>query len=125
MKKIAGKIIILLCMLAVLVLPYFVFAADNAKEMLEKVGGGAGYAEAEGDQVFDDMAGGIVEALLGLLGVIFIVLIIYGGFMWMTAGGDEERISKAKKTLNRSILGLIILASSFMIWQFIAKVLLE
>jgi len=124
MKKTIKCIAILACMLGILIFPYFVFAVGNAKDMLEKVGEGAGYAEYEGDSVFDTMAGGIVGAFLGLLGVIFIILIIYGGFLWMTAGGEEERITKARRTISRSIIGLLILASSFMIWQFIAKALL-
>jgi hypothetical protein len=115
----------LVCMLCILVLPYFVFAVDNTKTMLEKVGDNAGYAKYEGDDVFYGGIGSIVNAFLGLLGVIFIILMIYGGFLWMTAGGEEDRINKATKTIHRAVLGLIILASSFMFWQFIEKVLLE
>ena len=108
-----------------LALPYGVLADENAKSMLKKVGEGAGYAEYTGDSVFDQVAGGIVKPFLGLLGVVFLILILYGGFIWMTSRDDEEQINKAKKIIQRSVIGIILVASSFMIWQFIATILLE
>ncbi|MDD4900985.1 MAG: pilin [Patescibacteria group bacterium] len=60
-----------------------------------------------------------VSAFLGLLGIIFIVLIIYAGFSLMTAGGDEEKVSLAKNTLTRAVIGLIIIVAAYSITYFV------
>lgn len=60
-----------------------------------------------------------ISAFLGLLGIIFIVLIIYSGFNWMTAAGDEEKVTLAKNTLIRAVIGLIIIISAYSITYFV------
>jgi len=63
--------------------------------------------------------GVIIGVILSLLGVIFLVLIIYGGFLWMTAAGNEDRVAKAKKIIQNSIVGLIIVIAAYAITVFI------
>lgn len=58
---------------------------------------------------------GFVMILLGLVGTIFIVLIIYSGFKWMTSGGNEKEITAAKDTLRSSTIGLIIIVLAYAI----------
>ncbi|MEK7558059.1 MAG: hypothetical protein AAB530_02525 [Patescibacteria group bacterium] len=60
-----------------------------------------------------------IQAILGLLGIIFLILILYAGFNWMTAAGDEEKVTKAKETLSRAIIGLIIIVSAYLITIFV------
>jgi hypothetical protein len=62
----------------------------------------------------------IIGTLLGLLGLIFIILIIYGGFLWMTAQGNEEQIKKAKTMLVNATIGIIIISLAYAItyWVF-------
>lgn len=67
----------------------------------------------------------IIQVVLGLLGVIFIVLIIYAGFSWLTSAGNEERISKAKKTIVAAVIGLTIVLSAYLITAFILSQLFE
>ncbi len=67
----------------------------------------------------------IVRAVLGFLGLIAIVLVLYGGFLWMTAAGNEDQIGKAKKVLINAGIGLIIIMSSFAITQFVLTTLEE
>lgn len=61
----------------------------------------------------------VIQWLLGLLGLVAVIMIIFGGFTWMTAGGNEERIEKAKKILKASIIGLIIILLAWAIVTFI------
>src|SRR3989338_2396910 len=56
-----------------------------------------------------------------LLGVISIVIVIYGGFIWMTAGGSEEAVDKAKKTLANGAIGIAIVLSAFAITEFVMR----
>ena len=79
----------------------------------------AGLPIGEADPVL--VAATIINVVLGLVGVLAVILIIYGGFSWMTAAGNEEKITKAKKVLSGAIIGLIIIMASFIISSFIVK----
>ncbi|MFH1789901.1 MAG: hypothetical protein ABH832_02425 [bacterium] len=63
----------------------------------------------------------IVRYLLGLLGIVLVVIIMYAGYIWMTAGGNEERVTSAKAWLKGAIIGLIIILSSFAITSWILQ----
>ncbi len=67
----------------------------------------------------------IIRAALGLLGTVALGLILYAGFRWMTAGGNEETIAEAKKILVNATIGLAIILSSFAITSFIINKLVE
>ncbi|MFH1773025.1 MAG: hypothetical protein ABH818_01560 [Patescibacteria group bacterium] len=81
------------------------------------VAGRAGYNTGITDP--DSIIATVIKAVLSFLGVVFLILIIYAGFTWMTAGGDEEKINKAKDTIQRAIIGLIIILCSYAITIFI------
>lgn len=65
------------------------------------------------------LIGDIVVGLLGLLSVLFVILMIYGGFKWMNARGDAAEVKKAQDIISAAIIGLIIIASSYAITVFI------
>ena len=67
----------------------------------------------------------IIGVVLTFLGIISVVLIIYAGFTWMTAGGNEEKIKKAKSILTNSVIGLIIIMASYALAKFIICHLME
>lgn len=67
----------------------------------------------------------IIRAVLGLLGVIAIAIVSYAGYMWMTAGGNEEQIGKAKTILRNWVIGLALILSAFSITQFVLNNLLR
>ncbi|MDP3985169.1 MAG: IPT/TIG domain-containing protein, partial [bacterium] len=68
---------------------------------------------------------GIIRTALGLLGIVTLIFILYGGFMWMTAGGETDKIDKAKRMLMNAVIGLVIILTSFAITQFVLNRLLE
>ncbi|HPY08773.1 MAG TPA: pilin, partial [bacterium] len=57
--------------------------------------------------------GRIISIVLTFLGVIALLLIIYAGFLWMTSGGEEEKIRRAKNVLKNAAIGLLIIFSSW------------
>lgn len=63
--------------------------------------------------------GNVIRAALSLTGTIFLVLIIYAGFVWMIAAGNEEKIAKAKKIIQSAVIGLIIIVSSYSITDYV------
>lgn len=66
----------------------------------------------------------IINVALGLIGIILVCLILYAGFLWMTSGGDDKQISKAKAIIRNAIIGLIIILSAWAITKFIIERLL-
>lgn len=63
--------------------------------------------------------GNIIGAILGLAGIVLFILLIIGGFKYITAGGDPKALEGAKKTLTYAILGMVFVACAFLILQFI------
>ncbi len=123
MNKILKQILIVIFLVVILVLPYFVFA-QSPLEKLTDVGTAGGYNEATNEYSFSEILGTVVKAFLSLLGIIFIILMLLAGHNWMTAAGNEEKVTKAKATLWRAIIGLIILIGSYAIWEFVFSKLL-
>ena len=67
----------------------------------------------------------ILRYLLGLLGIFFLILIIIGGYEWMSAGGNEEKVANAKKRIRMAINGMIIILGAYVISSFILSELYD
>lgn len=67
----------------------------------------------------------IIRVFLGLLGIIAVVIVLYGGYVYMTSAGEPEKIKKAKKILINAFIGLLIILTAFSITQFILGSLLD
>lgn len=65
--------------------------------------------------------GRIIGAVLSLLGVIFLILMIYGGFIWMTARGNETKVTEAKDLITSALIGLIIVLAAYAITAFVGS----
>ncbi|KKR19821.1 MAG: hypothetical protein UT48_C0029G0007 [Parcubacteria group bacterium GW2011_GWE2_39_37] len=65
------------------------------------------------------IAATVINTMMGFLGIIAVVLILIGGFKWMTAAGNEEKISEAKKLLAAAAIGLVIILASWGIANFV------
>lgn len=69
--------------------------------------------------------GGIVGALLSFIGILFFVLVIYGGYLWMTAQGNEEQVGKATSIVIQASVGLIIVAAAYLITRFLGETIIN
>lgn len=95
-------------------------------DKLQKVGGFAGYDSAgTSEATLLDLVGMTIGIGLGLLGVIFVILIIIAGYNWMMAAGDQEKITKAGSTIRNAIIGLLIVVAAYAIWTFISTIILS
>lgn len=65
------------------------------------------------------IVGSIVNVLLSVLGVVLLIIIIYAGFLWMTAQGEEAQVKKAKTMISQAVIGMVILLSAYAISIFI------
>jgi len=93
--------------------------SDAFGETLSTVGEKAGYSIT--DTNLDNKAIKVIQAVLSLLGVIFVSLIIYSGIRWMTAGGNDQTLEKAKETIRQAIMGLLLIIGAYAISLFIFK----
>lgn len=80
--------------------------------------GGSGYATANSGSAAQFVAA-VIKVFIGLLGIIFVVLIITAGYNWMTASGDEAKIKKARDIMTRAVVGLVIIVSAYAITYFV------
>lgn len=67
----------------------------------------------------------IIQIALGFLGVIAVVLILYGGWLWMSAAGDDSKIEKARTLITNAVIGLLIILSAFAITTFVLRALMR
>ena len=63
----------------------------------------------------------IIQVLLGTTGALALLMFVYGGILWMTSGGNQERITKGKNTLVWATLGIMIIFSSYAILKVVFK----
>ena len=67
----------------------------------------------------------VINVALGFLGIIAVVIILLGGFKWMTAGGNEDKVAEARKLITAGIIGLIIIMAAWGIAKFVIEALYE
>lgn len=84
---------------------------------LEEVGDTAGLQETS----LPTVIGRIIGVFLSILGIVFLILVIYAGFLWMTAAGDSAKVEKARKILVQAVIGLIITLSAYAITSFVIR----
>lgn len=63
--------------------------------------------------------GTLIQGVLGAVGLVFFLLMFYGGFLWLTARGEENQIATAKKTITSALIGIIVLLASYAITAFV------
>lgn len=66
--------------------------------------------------------GNIIGGILGILGTVFLLLIVIAGIRWMTAGGNEEQVISSKRTIVASFLGLVVIFLSYAFARFVASI---
>lgn len=101
-------------------------AADTAPLTGDQLFGGgtstgatfAGTAGLQGGNLID-MISSVVRLAIGFLGVIAVIIILLGGFKWMTSGGAEDKVKKAKALIFQGIIGLVIVLSAYAIATFV------
>ncbi len=69
------------------------------------------------------IAAAVIKVMLGFLGIIAVLIILYAGFLWMTAAGNEDKITQAKGMMSAGVIGLIIILAAFGIATFVMNAL--
>ena len=116
-----------------LIIPFFIFvntatAATSTKNLKNAFSNAQNTAQQASYNIADEDGSllanninNIINIALSLLGIIFVLLTIYGGIIFMTARGNEEQTQKAKSVIIQSIIGLIIVIGAYAISYFVFK----
>jgi hypothetical protein len=99
----------------------FLLSQNEAIKRLEGAGSAAKYADVTGDPTTNLIALiiNIINIALSITGVIFLALVVYAGYRWMTAGGDETKVKSATDILKRAVIGIVIVLSAYAIANFV------
>jgi hypothetical protein len=91
--------------------------AFNNSGIIDASGGRAGFNTNQRN--VEPIIGNIISVILSFLGVIFLLLMLYGGYMWMSAMGNEEKVRKAQALIVAAVLGLIVVVGAFAVTVFV------
>ena len=104
-------------------------SALMSPEAIAQVGSGGavgGVNSARGDGVPDTRAAGddsisrrAINLMLYAVGVISVIMLIYGGFRYVVSGGQKESVTAAKNTILYAIVGLLIAIFAYAIVKFV------
>ncbi len=127
MNKNYKKLILIIALISV-----FIFSGNS---ILAQHSGGSGVAEDNLTHLDNPLGlnnadprvliGLVIKAILGLVGSLALVIFIYGGFVWMTASGNVESVTKGKNILIWATIGLVIIFTSYTLVYFILKTLVS
>lgn len=119
MNKFFSKFIIFSSLVLLLLIIKPVFAYNFVNESgLGKSANVAGYSTT-GVPNIDIVIGNTIKVILSFVGVIFLLLVIYGSITWMTAEGNDAKVKKAKAIITDSIIGLALTLSAYAITYFV------
>lgn len=71
------------------------------------------------------VAGRIIATILSFLGIIMLGIVIYAGFLWMTAGGNQDKVGRAIKLITNASIGLLIILAAYLITRYIGTALMN
>lgn len=81
-------------------------------------GGKAGFGEARPPEI---IVGEIIQGFMLLIGVVFGLLVIYGGYLWMTARGNEEQVKKSIGILQTALIGFIVVVGAYALTDYVVS----
>ena len=110
------------------ILTFLVPAAASAQGIVDRIRGGVDQAGGEAGfsangPGLEELIGRIIGVLLSFVGVLLLVILLYAGFLWMTAGGDEGKVKKARTMIFNAIVGLVITVAAYAISAFVLNAL--
>ncbi|MEK7116179.1 MAG: hypothetical protein AAB879_02165 [Patescibacteria group bacterium] len=90
-------------------------------EGLKKAATESGFVSGASTTDLPTIIGRVIGVALTLLGTLLLAYILYGGFLWMTAGGEEKNVTKAKDIIKNAVIGLTIIVAAYALSTFVIK----
>jgi hypothetical protein len=135
-------VLVLVLLLSMALVPYLVFAVNspvddgmtpaggvsseniNTKTLFDILGSSAGYETGQQNSVGNVVAA-VINGFLAIVGVIFLIEMVYGGYLWMTAQGNDDQVTKAKELIRQAVMGVIVIVAAYAIVYFVLSYLVE
>lgn len=92
-------------------------AENELREGLNKAAGEAGFGTTA--TPIYTIVGNLINVVFGLIGILFLGLLLYAGFLYLTSMGETEPIGKAKKIFSSSIIGLLVTVGAYAIATYV------
>lgn len=102
--------------------PTNVSATQTISTGLDNTAKNTGYST---DLTLPEFIGNMIRTLLTATGIIFLIITVYAGILYMTAQGDESKVKKGKSMLTSAIIGLIIVVGAYAIADYVIKALIK
>lgn len=67
----------------------------------------------------------VINVIMGFLGLVAVIIILWGGFKWMTAGGNEDQVGEAKKLIIAGVIGMAVVIGAYAIASFVVQSLVN
>jgi hypothetical protein len=84
-----------------------------------------GDATGLGQADLEETTGNIIRIIIGFLGIVAVIIVLLGGFKWMTAGGNDDKVREAKQMLIAGVIGLAIVLTAYAITSFVIGSILD
>jgi cbb3-type cytochrome oxidase subunit 3 len=68
------------------------------------------------------LTGQIIRGALTAVGTLFLLLMVYGGYLWMTARGNEDQVTKSRNVIIAALIGLIIIVGAYAATSFVTQI---
>jgi len=79
----------------------------------------------DGYVCLQDVIGRLIKAMFGIIGSVALLMFVWGGFLWLTAAGEERRITQGWNTMTWAVIGMGVLFGAYVIADFILKAFLK
>lgn len=119
MKKIIATILSLTTVLALSLAVVGSASAATSSITTKDLGLEYGAATGLGSTDIRTTIATIIKTAMSLLGIVAVVIVLIGGFKWMTAGGNEDQVGEAKKWIFSGVIGLAIILSAYALASFV------
>lgn len=123
-----GIFSIMMLTLMMFYVPQLALAADDGASATSTISQGL---DAAAEDVYETeltatkFIGNLIRILLAATGIVFLLITVYAGIMYITAMGDDNKIKKAKSMLTSSVIGLIIIIGAYAISSYVVDALIS
>lgn len=125
MKNKIKKTLFIIVLTVAIVLPTINVCYATAASTTDKYGLGDVKSSGVVTKSAPEVVGTIIQTIIGITGIILVLVLIYGGVLYMTSGGNEEKTATAKKAITYGIVGIVIIALAFAITRFVLDALIK
>lgn len=112
--------------LTMLLIPLSALAQTTAAETIRTgLSSTAEKSGFKGSAPLTVLIGNVIQALLGVVGLVFLILTVYAGFLYLTDAGGGEKVKKAKSILGTSVIGLVIVIAAYALTDYVITALVS